>query len=87
MSGGRQLPPPTLPLPLCQVLSQGKLREPRLPVYSNVTGRPYSSAADISAMLCRQLVEPVQWEETLRDLMKGAGGGVGFFRVFRVLGF
>ena len=42
---------------------------PRVPVYSNVTGKPLSSAAEIPGMLARQLVEPVQWEATLRALI------------------
>jgi malonyl CoA-acyl carrier protein transacylase len=33
---------------------------PRIPVYSNVTAALLTSAADIPAMLARQLVEPVQ---------------------------
>lgn len=31
---------------------------------------PFKSAADIAAMLPRQLVEPVQWETTLRKLVR-----------------
>ena len=43
--------------------------EPRVPVFSNVTAKPLSSAAEIPGMLARQLVEPVQWESTLRALI------------------
>lgn len=38
---------------------------PRIPVYSNVTAALLTSAADIPAMLARQLVEPVQVTEAL----------------------
>ena len=37
-----------------------------------MTAKPLGSAADIAGMLARQLVEPVQWEGTLRALV-GAG--------------
>ena len=43
-----------------QMLGKVTLREPRMPVYSNVTGQPFGSAAEIPAMLARQLVEPVR---------------------------
>lgn len=45
------------------------VNEPRIPIYSNVTGKPFASAADIGALLPRQLVEAVQWEGTLRALV------------------
>lgn len=34
---------------------------PKIPVISNVTGKPYSSANDIKEFLLRQLYEPVEW--------------------------
>lgn len=46
-----------------------EIKEPRIPIYSNVTGKPFGSAADIGALLPRQLVEAVQWEGTLRALV------------------
>ncbi len=55
-----------------QVLKGVTFHEPRIPVYSNVTAAPLGSAADIPGMLARQLVEPVQWESSLRALV-GAG--------------
>ena len=45
------------------------VREPRIPVISNVTGAPFARAEDIPGMLARQLVEPVQWEGTLVSLV------------------
>lgn len=45
------------------------ISEPRIPIYSNVTGEPFKDAADIQALLPRQLVEPVQWEGTVRKLV------------------
>ena len=55
-----------------QVLGSVAFKEPSMPVYSNVSGEPFSSAAGIPAMLARQLVEPVRWEGTLGALVHGA---------------
>lgn len=75
-SGSRLSPSSSHPasrfLPSCppsQVLASVEIREPRIPIYSNVTGQPFGSAAEIGALLPRQLVEAVQWEGTLRALV------------------
>ena len=52
-----------------QVLKEVTISDPRIPVYSNATAEPVSSAADVAALLAQQLVEPVQWEATLRALV------------------
>jgi trans-AT polyketide synthase, acyltransferase and oxidoreductase domains len=44
------------------------LRAPRLPVISNVTGRPYPDG-DIRPVLTEQLVNPVRWEQSVRHLL------------------
>lgn len=49
-----------------QVLAEVTVKAPRISVYSNVTAAPLGSAADVTALLARQLVEPVQWEGTLK---------------------
>ncbi|KAL3150402.1 hypothetical protein ABBQ32_000240 [Trebouxia sp. C0010 RCD-2024] len=54
---------------LKKVLADVNLRPPRIPVISNVTGRPMGGSDDIRALLSRQLVEPVQWEATLKHLI------------------
>jgi [acyl-carrier-protein] S-malonyltransferase len=41
----------------------------RVPVWSNVTARPHAGPDTIRALLGRQMVEPVRWEETIRGLM------------------
>ncbi len=46
-----------------------KFQQPRIPVYSNVDAKPLESGAGIPAMLARQLVEPVRWQETLQTLI------------------
>ena len=51
-----------------QVLDHVTLHAPRIPVISNVTGQPMESPEEIRGLLARQLVEPVQWEATLKHL-------------------
>ena len=48
---------------------QVTINEPRIPVYSNVTGMPFASAAVIPELLARQLTEPVQWENSINALI------------------
>lgn len=55
-----------------KVLESVTFKEPRIPVYSNVTGQPFGSAAEIPALLAHQLVEPVRWEGTLAALVHDA---------------
>ena len=52
-----------------QVLRDVTLHAPRIPVISNVTGLPMGTPEDIQELLARQLVEPVQWETTLKHLV------------------
>lgn len=62
------LAPPT------QVLAQVEIRKPRIPVYSNVTAEPFPGDPDgIRGLLARQLLEPVLWENTLRNILAGEG--------------
>jgi [acyl-carrier-protein] S-malonyltransferase len=46
------------------------LSPPRVPVWANVTAKPYADVAQIKATLARQVVEPVLWEETMRGLLE-----------------
>lgn len=52
-----------------QVLASVTISEPRIPCYSNVTAEPFGGASEVAALLPRQLVEPVQWEGTVRKLV------------------
>ncbi|KAI7846366.1 hypothetical protein COHA_000078 [Chlorella ohadii] len=54
---------------LTEVLASVTINEPRIPIYSNVTAQPFKDAAEIAALLPRQLVEAVQWEGTIRALL------------------
>jgi len=59
---------------LAAVLETVAIREPRVPVWSNVTARPVEGGADaLRALLARQLVEPVEWEATLTALVRDEG--------------
>jgi [acyl-carrier-protein] S-malonyltransferase len=53
-----------------QVLGDVEFKEPRIPVYSNVTAEPFADAASVPGMLARQLVEPVRWEDIMVKLTK-----------------
>jgi [acyl-carrier-protein] S-malonyltransferase len=55
---------------LAAALSAVALRRPRLPVWSNVDGRPHTDPDEIHALLVRQVVQPVLWEQTLRGLLE-----------------
>jgi [acyl-carrier-protein] S-malonyltransferase len=54
---------------LTAVLETVAINDPVVPVYSNVTGERFKDAAHIKELLPRQLVEPVRWEPTLRNLI------------------
>jgi [acyl-carrier-protein] S-malonyltransferase len=49
-----------------------ELKSPRIPVWSNVDARPHTAAEEIRDLLIRQVLQPVRWEETMRNLL-GAG--------------
>ena len=54
---------------LSLVLDSVEIKDPRIPVYSNVTSQPFQKAADIKGLLKRQLVEPVLWEATVKAII------------------
>jgi [acyl-carrier-protein] S-malonyltransferase len=43
-------------------------KAPTAPVYSNVTARPHGDEASIKRLLVDQIVKPVRWEQTMRQL-------------------
>jgi [acyl-carrier-protein] S-malonyltransferase len=45
------------------------IKEPRIPVISNVDVNPHTDAASIRATLAKQLTNPVQWETTMTTLL------------------
>lgn len=48
-------------------LAQVKLREQNIPLYSNLTGQVYGE--DAKALLSRQICNPVQWEQLVRNMI------------------
>lgn len=45
------------------------MKEPRIPVVSNVDVEPHTDAASIRTTLAKQLTNPVQWETTMTTLL------------------
>lgn len=46
-----------------------EIRPPRIPVISNVDAQSHADPEEIRALLVRQVVSPVLWEDTLRRLL------------------
>lgn len=60
---------------LADALATVTWAEPRVPVVSNVTGRPHGAASSIPRVLVEQVTSSVRWEESMRWLL-----GQGFTR-------
>lgn len=54
---------------LAEVLQTVDLRSPRIPVWSNVDAQPHTDPKEIRELLVRQVVQPVRWEESMRNLL------------------
>lgn len=54
---------------LADVLQTMTLKPARIPVWSNVDARPHTEPEEIRRLLVRQVLEPVQWENTMRGLL------------------
>ncbi|MFC4598872.1 ACP S-malonyltransferase [Cohnella hongkongensis] len=61
---------------LAEALSQAPFRDAFVPVVANVHARPVTSGAELRELLVRQVVSPVQWEDTIAYLI---GEGVDTF--------
>ena len=57
-----------------EALKQAELRKPELPLYSNVTARPYDT--DPARLLAKQIESPVRWEALIRNMI---GDGIDTF--------
>jgi [acyl-carrier-protein] S-malonyltransferase len=64
---------------LQMALESVEIRDPKVPVYQNVTAQPEDSAARIRKNLLLQLENPVRWEEIIRQM--GTDGFTHFFEV------
>jgi len=54
---------------LAQALDQVEIRPARFPIYANATARPVQSPDEIRVTLREQLLRPVLWEQTVRELL------------------
>jgi [acyl-carrier-protein] S-malonyltransferase len=45
------------------------VRPARVPVWSNVDAKPHTDPAEVKSLLVRQVLTPVRWEETIRNLL------------------
>ena len=54
---------------LTVALKDVQMKQPRIPVVSNVDGRPHEDPEEIRRLLVQQVVSPVVWEDSLRWLL------------------
>jgi [acyl-carrier-protein] S-malonyltransferase len=54
---------------LAEVLKDVTIRAPRIPVWSNVDAEPHTDPDEIRGLLVRQVLQPVRWEQTIRNLL------------------
>ncbi len=64
---------------LREALDQVEVHRPRIPVWSNVDAQSHTDPAEIRDLLVRQVLEPVQWEPTVRNLL-----AAGFDRFYEI---
>jgi [acyl-carrier-protein] S-malonyltransferase len=64
---------------LAVALEKASLAPARIPVWSNVDAKPHTGAAEIRDLLVRQVVQPVQWETTMRGML--AAGVEKFYEI------
>jgi [acyl-carrier-protein] S-malonyltransferase len=54
---------------LREALAEMPIQDTRIPVYSNVDGKPHQSADEIRELLSRQVTQPVLWEASVRQMI------------------
>lgn len=64
---------------LAEALAQASLKTPRIPVYSNVDAKPHENPEEIREILVRQVISPVLWEDSVRNML--AAGADRFYEV------
>ena len=64
---------------LAAALANVEICQPRIPVWSNVDAQPHSDPAEIRSLLVRQVVQPVLWEQSMRNLL--AAGVDRFYEI------
>jgi [acyl-carrier-protein] S-malonyltransferase len=64
---------------LAEALAGVPLSAARVPVWSNVDAQPHTDPAEIRALLVKQVLAPVRWEDTTRALL--AAGAERFYEI------
>jgi [acyl-carrier-protein] S-malonyltransferase len=54
---------------LIEALATADIRNPQIPVYTNVTAHPVQDAEEIRSMLQKQLLSPVLWKNTVENMI------------------
>jgi [acyl-carrier-protein] S-malonyltransferase len=54
---------------LAAALAEISTEPPRIPVWSNVDAQPHTEPEDLRRLLVNQVVQPVLWEQTMRNLL------------------
>jgi [acyl-carrier-protein] S-malonyltransferase len=54
---------------VANALANLPMREPKVPVASNVTARPGKTVEEIKSLLVRQVTSPVRWSESMQGLI------------------
>ena len=58
-----------------QALTKAEIRTPTFPVISNVTGQPVLDPDEIRRLLVKQIVSPVRWDSSVRQMIQ-AGAAI-----------
>ncbi len=64
---------------LASALETTPFSNARFPLFSNVDAQPHAGASEFAPLLMKQVVSPVQWESTLRNLL--AAGVDQFYEI------
>ncbi|NQT11990.1 MAG: acyltransferase domain-containing protein, partial [Planctomycetes bacterium] len=54
---------------LAEALAGVPMSRPKIPVYSNVDAQVHEDPEEIRALLIRQVLQPVRWEESMRRML------------------
>jgi [acyl-carrier-protein] S-malonyltransferase len=71
---------------LSEALAAVKVRDMKIPVYSNVDAAAHQNGSPVAELLSRQLTSPVRWEDSIRKMIDDGIEGfveVGTGRILR----
>jgi [acyl-carrier-protein] S-malonyltransferase len=54
---------------LADALGTVAMQKPKIPVWSNVDAQAHADPEEIVRLLVNQVLQPVQWEQTMRNLL------------------